>query len=91
MQIPKSVVLGGRVWQIKRNVRMKRRLGQTDGTHCIIKLAAGQSPESEQHTYLHELLHAICFTMGWDKLNDNETKIDALAGMLLQALETGVE
>ena len=41
-----------------------------------------------EHTYLHEMVHAILSTMGEQGLSDNEVFVDTFAGLLHQALQT---
>lgn len=85
MSIPKTFQLGGRTWRVKRGLQLKGRLGETDGQRCVIRLSARcGTGEEELHTFYHELMHAIAFTIGWKELNDDEEKIDALANLLLQ-------
>ncbi len=86
--IPRTFQLGGRTWTVERGIRTKKWWGHTDSNICRIRLAHKQSPEMELHTFYHELGHAICFTLGWDELNDNEVKIDALGNMLAQFAST---
>lgn len=87
MKIPKRFMLGGREWTVKRGVKMKNLYGSCSGSRCEIKLSTkNQTRTEELHTFCHELLHAICYTMGWKRLNKNESKIDAMASLLLQAI-----
>jgi len=62
--------------------------GDTDGGECVIRLKKGLKPETLQHTFYHELVHAMCFTLGLDKLNKDEGKVDALGGALYQYLKS---
>jgi hypothetical protein len=96
--IPKTFRLGGRRWTVKRNCkspalgRKNSWYGRTHFSQCRIELSQlNRDAEEEGHTFLHELLHAIASTMGWEKLNKDEHKIDAVAGLLLQALTTADE
>lgn len=92
MGIPKTFELAGRTWTVKRNVKSKKWFGQTQAGRCLIQLSTmNKDDEEEAHTFLHELLHAIASTMGWEKFNKDESKIDAVAGLLLQALTTARE
>jgi hypothetical protein len=89
--IPTRFRLGGRTWEVKlRDVVDDdvECLGLCDPDDAIIYLKSGLKHELLQHSFYHELSHAICFTLGWDELNEDEGKIDALAGMLYQYLST---
>lgn len=66
-----------------------KALGDCNGSRCVIRLSRhNKSAEEEWHTFCHELTHAICFTMGWERFNDDEIKIDAFANLLAQSLST---
>lgn len=93
MTVPTSLKLGGRTWELVLVEDLKDSkgvecLGITHPSKCYIELEANQSAESLEHTYYHELLHAMCMTIGFEKLNRDEDHIDALANMLMQALQT---
>ena len=91
ISIPNSFQLGGRHWEVVYHDLIDNEpetLGDCDSDQATIRLKSGLKPELLQHTYYHELMHAVCFTLGWDKLNDDEGKIDALGGMILQYLRS---
>lgn len=90
--IPKQFKLGGRTWTVDI---VDNCPGENDKTYglcepveCRIYIKAGMSEDATQHTFYHELCHAICFTLGWGRLNGNEDKIDALGSVIYQALRT---
>jgi hypothetical protein len=61
----------------------------TEPATCTIKLSARCQDEEEYlHTFLHELNHAIYFTMGNEERYKDEYLIDGHAALLLQALVT---
>lgn len=62
--------------------------GDCDGAECTIRLKESMGPQLMQHTFYHELVHAICFTLGWGKMNEDEDKVDALASLLFQFLQS---
>lgn len=87
--IPTSFQLGGRTWTVVRNVKSKKELGSCSSATCTIKLTTlNRNDEEELHTFYHELLHAIAYTMAWGKFFVDELKIDGVAGLLAQALVT---
>lgn len=56
---------------------------------CLIELSAKNADAEELlHTFLHELNHAIFWTMDKQKLYENEALVDGHASLLLQALTT---
>ena len=46
------------------------------------------SDDTVEHTFYHELVHAILFNMGEMKLYSNERFVDAFGGMLQQYMST---
>lgn len=89
---PTSFKLGSRTWKVEIVSRRGKWLGKADGYRCRIRLNRKRIKDNEElrHTFFHELMHAICFTMGWDKLNFDEAKIDAIGNMLAQVEDTAV-
>lgn len=89
--VPTSFSLAGRTWNVTYHDMLDNDpdlYGDCDGAECIIRLRKGQRPEVLQHTFYHEVTHAICYSLGWTELNEDEGKIDALANVLLQFLKT---
>lgn len=92
---PESFQLGGRTWTVKMKSRMsapdkdeKIVYGETHHAECEIWISDKLEGEELYHTFLHELNHAIAGTMGWAEFDNDEGKIDAHAGLLLQFLRT---
>lgn len=85
--IPQSFALGGRTWEVLF-VQDLPDCGDCDGHAARIRLREGMTNEETHHTFYHELSHAICYTLGWKRLNKAEDKIDALGGMMYQFLNT---
>lgn len=90
MNIPESFRLANRKWTVRRTSKLPKGVyGQTDpDTSEILLNSRIRRPALLEHTFLHELCHAIAMTLAWSKLNANEDKIDALAGMLHQYMKT---
>ena len=88
--IPTTFQLGGRTWRVERGAKLKKKqFGDTSPELALIRLSTKcKTDEDAELTFLHELMHAIAFTMGWDELNEDEMKIDAVAGLLRQFLTT---
>lgn len=89
--IPSKFSLGGRTWAVEFVDCIEddpHTLGTTSIDDATIKLKRDISGELLQHTFYHELVHALCFTLGWDRLNKNEGKVDALGGLLYQYLRS---
>jgi len=89
--IPTSFQLAGRTWVVEQHELIDGNpdlYGDCDGSECVIRLKTGVRPEVLQHTFYHELTHAICFSLGWEDMNEDEGKVDALANVMLQFLKT---
>lgn len=88
-RIPVRFKIANRTWTVKRR-KLKDDFGRCNEGKATITMNAGLEPgsEIEFHTFIHELLHAAAGSMGWAKVNDDETKLDALAGMLAHALQS---
>ena len=89
--IPTEFELGGRSWSVELVDTIPGETNTTyglcDSHEATIFIKAGMSNDATQHTFYHELSHAICFTLGWKALNKNEEKIDALGGVFYQFLK----
>lgn len=46
------------------------------------------SEQQQEHTFYHELVHAILDTMGEEELSDNEKFVDIFSGLLHQSIKT---
>lgn len=90
IQIPQQFQLGGRTWTVEVFDVIDSEpdlYGDCDSVECVIRLKNCAS-DIMQHTFYHELTHAICYTLGWKKFNEDEDKIDTLANLFLQFLKT---
>ena len=94
MKIPKSFKLLGREFKIEYSTTLNHdagRVGELDFKRGIITLHEpnGFSDKSYiEQTFCHELVHALFYSIAEDELAQNEKVVDALGGVLHQALET---
>lgn len=89
--IPKTFQLGGRTWRVKRGVkgRNSKEYGRCSSSRCVIEITTkNKTEESEEHTFYHELAHAIGYTMAWKTLIKDEDTVDAVGGLLRQFITT---
>jgi hypothetical protein len=91
IKIPNKIQILGTEWAISYyDVDKADELGLTVSTSREIRLAKGMdregnkvTPESQLHTFFHELTHAILYELG--KNVDNEEEIaDSVGGAFLQ-------
>jgi hypothetical protein len=89
VNIPVTFKLANRRWHV-RFKRMRKAHGKCSFDKARITLDPRllDTPAVLRHTFIHELLHATSWAMGWDAVNRDEDRIDALAGMLAQAFDT---
>lgn len=94
--IPSTFELAGRDWTVELvSASVINKLGGQQGILglCIqheakILLRKSLKRQEMEHVFTHELSHAIAGTLGWEDLNNDEGKIDALGGMVHQYLKT---
>lgn len=87
--IPKFFTLANHRWEVRYGEDLPEDCdGECRHNKTEIVIRPGLSRQMEEHTFLHEFVHAVCFTLGWEKLNSDEGKVDALAGMFHQFLQT---
>lgn len=88
MNVPRQFLLSNRTWRVK--FRDMKPHGETHFDDAVIYLSTRivGSPELIAQTFMHELLHAASSAMAWKRVNEDEERIDALAGLLVQALTT---
>lgn len=83
MVLPESVKVGGVTYKVNvtENLTMgiEHYSGECDFNKCEIRITP-QSDEKMQRDFMHELIHAIAFHMGYTK--HHEKKIDSLAAAL---------
>jgi Zn-dependent peptidase ImmA (M78 family) len=87
---PNKFKLGSRTWKVERVERRGRWVGKCSADRCRIRLNMRRIKSNEElrHTFFHELMHAICATMGWTRLDNDEDKIDAIGNLLAQVEQT---
>jgi E3 ubiquitin-protein ligase DOA10 len=95
-RIPKSFQLFGKTYRVSfRNEVFddegRPLLGQVRCQEQIIRLLKTSSTvtqQSQDHTFLHEMVHAILYEIGEKKRFDDEKFVDVFANALYQALTT---
>ena len=96
MNIPKSFQIMGHNIKINLNPSFRLvegNLGVADYQTCTITLQK-DTPEfpisrtALEHTYCHEMVHWILYSMGEEELRENEKFVDLFGGFLHQILNT---
>ena len=88
--IPKSFSLVNRSYKtaaMPEEIAEKHH-GDCDRSQAVIRLAAGKSLENTQHTFFHELAHALLWASTKPKLSENEDFVDSLGALLHQYEQT---
>lgn len=77
----KKLKLAGATWTIKDTDAI-HELGRTDNDRHVIYVSSRQSKQGQELTFLHELVHAILFTMG--EIEHDERFVEGFAQLLYQ-------
>ena len=86
--IPKKFDLGGMTWKVEQLDVIPGAMGATSNAEAIIVLLKSLPNEVKMQTFLHELAHAIMFSMGKSADQHDEQFVDAFATFYLQFLKT---
>lgn len=84
--IPKKFELAGTTWKVLETEHLVN-CGQCHVNEATIKLDKKLPTDVKEQSFLHELVHAILYTMG-DNTEHDEKFVDAMAHMLHQYLKT---
>lgn len=89
-QVPKEFQLLGRTYKISQPVKVdsEKSLGECKSDMGIIRVRRNLKKELKEHTFLHEVTHAILDSLGYDKLSNDEKFVDSFSGALYQVLKT---
>ena len=90
--IPKTFTLINRSWNVELLDKEIAQAGEMSGdcsSHkALIRVAADEDREYMEHTYLHELVHALLEASSRPSLSKKEAFVDSLAAVLHQYLKT---
>jgi hypothetical protein len=91
--IPRTFKLMAHTWTVEHVPGM---FTAPDGDTCrgfcdfyslTIKVNVAQAPSMVMHTFMHEIMHAVLWSLG-NELADNENFVDSVGGALAQVMET---
>jgi hypothetical protein len=91
VKIPEKFQLMGHPWTVEH---IHGKITADDGDQCnglcefyklTIKVNVDNPPSLVLHTFFHEVMHAVLWTLGND-LAENENFVDAVGGGLAQVL-----
>lgn len=86
VKIPTTFQLAGVTWQVKQQPGF-HLLGQCDRDNATILLRTELPKSAKEVAFLHELCHAVKFTMG-DGGPHDEKEVDGFAYLLHQAMSS---
>ena len=79
--LPKRFKLAGADWKVVKTDHIFD-LGRTDSDTQTIYISTKQTPQAQELTFSHELVHAILFTMG--ERDHDERFVEGFAQLLYQ-------
>lgn len=83
MNIPNSVRIVGTDYDVIKEKRLnngdKLCYGRIDHDDDTLKLNPDYGIQQQEQTFLHEVVHGICYHFHMDSLNDDEKSVDMLA------------
>lgn len=92
MKIPKTIKIGGFIWQIKQDEAIAND-GDTFGS-CqyrkqILNITPNETQQKREQCLIHEILHAIIWQTGhkFEKYNDEDALVQALSMGIHQILK----
>lgn len=86
--IPKTFDLGGMTWEVEELDVIPGCMGATSNADAKIVILKNLTNEVKMQTFLHELAHAIMFSMGKTADQHDEQFVDSFATFYLQFLKT---
>lgn len=88
--IPTSFKLVNRTYKVKKLGKelAEKKYGDCDKEKALIRVYPGSTKENTEHTFYHELVHALLWATTKPKLSDNEDFVDSLAAMIHQYEQT---
>lgn len=66
----------------------EKKHGDCDKELGLVRLAKGKDRDHVEHTFYHELAHALLWASTKPKLSDNEEFVDSLGALLHQFMQT---
>ena len=90
--IPKSFTLVNRTYQVKPYpaglAAELKRTGDCDKDTAQIRIDTSNCQDLQDHTFYHELVHAMLYASTKPKLSTNEDFVDSLGALLHQFMQT---
>lgn len=90
--IPKSFKIVNRRYSVKAYDKgyaaELNRYGDCDRGAALIRLDTKQPTENLQHSFYHELAHALLYASTKPKLSNNEEFVDSLGALIHQFMQT---
>jgi hypothetical protein len=90
MVIPKKFQIFGQTYKVKQVVKIDKEgsWGEHDASKNTIKIKKSLTQEQKEQVYLHELMHCMFESLGYDALDRDEILVDTMAKALHQILIT---
>lgn len=89
--MPETINILGIVYQIEEVEVVNKtepRKGEIDFLAGVIRIDKNMPKELKEQTLMHEILHAVCDLLGYEKLCFDEKKVQGLATALHQIFKS---
>lgn len=86
MRIPRQFQLGGTTWKVEQVHPLMGAMGATFNGQALVQLDKELPQQVKEQTFLHEVVHAILFSMGKPSTEHDEVFVDGFATFLHQFL-----
>lgn len=90
ISLPGSFTILGTNYKVKlvKKIDNEGSLGICDPDKRLIKIRKDLLVEDMEATFLHELTHAILFTLGYNELSEDERFVEQISQAIYQVIKT---
>lgn len=94
MKIPEKVKIGGYIYTVEFVdvvSKEKNLMGEIDYNNQVIRIDKSYSRQTQEATFIHELIHGILNFLGEHEVQENERMIDGIANTIYQIIKDNFE
>jgi len=88
--IPKQFQIFGETYKVKQVIKVDKQdsFGEFNPNTNIIKLKKSLQQDQKEATFYHELIHCLTYSLGYEKLYEDEVFTDTMGKALHQIIKT---